>query len=291
VGHLRQGYNQTKTRFLNSWLCRYATRSKINTICELGFVAGHSSMLFLETVRSAQVFSFDMYDNPWSLPQGKLMEHTYVQRFKLVVGLSNETVPNWERQHPRKRCDAMFIDGVRPIHPLVPAAPPPSPLLEPARSFVFVHFQQQAPTPCTPFRQAKHLEPRLEDLRNFRRLSSQGAPVFYDEATTLHCVRGSVPEETCPGHFGATQAYNRMAREGALKVVDCPGSQEAPRASGRLVLLPNTPHEKNWEMTDRGQSQSWPIVKKDRKQANRPTQGAREGWEDGSRHAATTQGF
>ena len=178
-GIFDKGYNQTKTRFLNSWLCRYATRSKINTICELGFMAGHSSMLFLETVRSAQVFSFDMYDNPWSLPQGKLMEHTYGQRFKLVVGLERDCAELlWERQHPRERCDAMFIDGVSPIHPLVPAAPPPSPLLEPARSFVFVHFQQQAPTPCTPFRQAKHLEPRLEDLRNFRRLSSQGAPVL-----------------------------------------------------------------------------------------------------------------
>ena len=185
-GIFDKGYNQTKTRFLNSWLCRYATRSKINTICELGFMAGHSSMLFLETspdpqttIRSAQVFSFDMYDNPWSLPQGKLMEHTYVQRFKLVVGLERDCAELlWERQHPRERCDAMFIDGVSPIHPLVPAAPPPSPLLEPARSFVFVHFQQQAPTPCTPFRQAKHLEPRLEDLRNFRRLSSQGAPVL-----------------------------------------------------------------------------------------------------------------
>lgn len=148
----------------------------------------------------------------------------------------------------------MFIDGVSPIHPLVPAAPPPSPLLEPARSFVFVHFQQQALTPCTPFRQAKHLEPRLEDLRNFRRLSSQGAPVFYDEATTLDCVRGSVPEEACPGHFGATQAYKlqphgeRGRAQGRRLPMGTYGSQEAPRASGRLVLLPNTPHEKNWEM-------------------------------------------
>ena len=42
-GIFDKGYNQTKTRFLNSWLCRYATRSKINTICELGFMAGHTA--------------------------------------------------------------------------------------------------------------------------------------------------------------------------------------------------------------------------------------------------------
>ena len=52
---------QTKTRFLHEWLCRYITRGRpMETICELGFMAGHSAMLFLETARTAKVVSFDV---------------------------------------------------------------------------------------------------------------------------------------------------------------------------------------------------------------------------------------
>ncbi len=145
-----------------------------------------------------------MHDNAWSLPQSALMERAYGDRFQLVEGLSNETVPRWA-SGDRVRCDALFVDG------------------------------------------AKHLEPRLEDLRNFRSITpavrtyidasglvvwwcdsclssaarAQGAPVFYDEATTLACVRGEAPEKSCQGHFGATMAYNRASREGWLRVVDC----------------------------------------------------------------------
>ena len=52
---------QTKTRFLHEWLCRYIARGRpMATICELGFMAGHSAMLFLETARTAKVVSFDV---------------------------------------------------------------------------------------------------------------------------------------------------------------------------------------------------------------------------------------
>jgi len=168
---------QAKTRFLHGWLCRYIARGRpMVTICELGFMAGHSAMLFLETARTAKVVSFDvrirdsnpatthnpgpydthphqhkavleqlrgspgaptrgarsfprqMHDNAWSLPQSALMERAYGDRFQLVEGLSNETVPRWA-SGDRVRCDALFVDG------------------------------------------AKHLEPRLEDLRNFRSIT------------------------------------------------------------------------------------------------------------------------
>ena len=52
---------QAKTRFLHEWLCRYIARGRpMVTICELGFMAGHSAMLFLETARTAKVVSFDV---------------------------------------------------------------------------------------------------------------------------------------------------------------------------------------------------------------------------------------
>ena len=52
---------QAKTRFLHERLCRYIARGRpMVTICELGFMAGHSAMLFLETARTAKVVSFDV---------------------------------------------------------------------------------------------------------------------------------------------------------------------------------------------------------------------------------------
>ena len=94
-------------------------------------------------------------------------------------------------------------------------------------------------------------------------------------------------------------------REGALKVVvDCqwapmdlkkrPGHRDGSCFCRLRHMKKVVKCFERWmardKSEDRGQSQSWSIVKKERKEANRPTQGAREGWEDGT-HAATTQGF
>eukprot|EP00966_Prymnesium_polylepis_P241479 5584660-Prymnesium_polylepis.1 len=46
----------------------------------------------------------------------------------------------------------------------------------------------------------------------------------------MRCVNGSVDERhpLCRGHEGASKAYNRAARHGIVKVVDCSwGSGEA----------------------------------------------------------------
>eukprot|EP00966_Prymnesium_polylepis_P298182 6890258-Prymnesium_polylepis.2 len=59
---------------------------------------------------------------------------------------------------------------------------------------------------------------RLADLYAFREVSSARAILFYDEATTLRCVKGLAPESSCRGNFGASMAYNRVAREGLVKV-------------------------------------------------------------------------
>eukprot|EP00966_Prymnesium_polylepis_P298181 6890258-Prymnesium_polylepis.1 len=64
-GIFDKGYLGVKTRFINKWLCRLQKKRQrpVRTICELGFMAGHSALLFLETVPSARVISFDMADN------------------------------------------------------------------------------------------------------------------------------------------------------------------------------------------------------------------------------------
>ena len=109
------------------------------------------------------------------------MKSAFGERFEAVWGLSNNTVPSYAREHPSHVCDVLFVDG------------------------------------------AKFAEQRWLDLQNFRRLTRPGAVLFYDEATTLECVKGEVSENSplCHGLDGASKAYNRAAKQGLVKVVDC----------------------------------------------------------------------
>jgi hypothetical protein len=62
-----QRYAMTKTRFIFATLTAAFDPSAAVTVCELGFNAGHSAMLFLETLPNARVVSFDLGDTRWAL--------------------------------------------------------------------------------------------------------------------------------------------------------------------------------------------------------------------------------
>ena len=70
---------------------------------------------------------------------------------------------------------------------------------------------------------AKFTEQRLLDLQRFRSWSHHGGVLFYDEATSIECVNGTVGErhKLCQGNDGASKAYNRAVKTGLVKVVDC----------------------------------------------------------------------
>ena len=181
-------YKEMKVQFYYEWLCKYMARRPIRTICELGFMSGHSALLFLETVKAAKVVSFDLGDCSWTRPQGELLRAAYgAERFELELGLSNNTVPLYARRHPRLQCDVVMVDG------------------------------------------SKFTEPRWQDLLTFRKLGGPGAVLFYDEAVTMACVNGSVPEfhHKCRGLEGAAVAYNRAVRRKLVRLVDCKWAREA----------------------------------------------------------------
>ena len=104
-------YNDTKINFIHKYLCEYQKKRPIQRICELGFMAGNSALLFLETIKQARLVSFDLGDCPWTHPLGDLMHASYGPRFELVVGLSNNTVHSYGKEHPELRCDVVFVDG------------------------------------------------------------------------------------------------------------------------------------------------------------------------------------
>jgi len=100
-------YGTKKTRFMYDVLRRSFPDAR--TVCELGFNAGHSALLFLETLPQARIYSFDLCDQLWTLRNADYLAALYPDRFELIMGDSAETVPAFASRGIQ--CDVVFIDG------------------------------------------------------------------------------------------------------------------------------------------------------------------------------------
>ena len=97
-------------RFIYDVLRRSSPQSESRTtVCELGFNAGHSALLFLESLPQARVYSFDLCDGPWTLRNADRMAALYPDRFELIIGDSADTVPAFLSRGIE--CDVVFVDG------------------------------------------------------------------------------------------------------------------------------------------------------------------------------------
>ena len=185
-------YKQAKSRFLFNRLCPAA--NVLKNVCEIGFMAGHTSLLYLEALPNARVVSFELGDvayTPWLARQTRVFGEAYGDRFEMVKGPSQITVPAYREAHPDFHCDAVFVDG------------------------------------------AKTTDGRQRDFIEMRRLSSPTGMVFFDEVTTQACVNGT-DERMCypvnkdgsgrrkadPQVYAALGAF-RASRAGIIKVQDC----------------------------------------------------------------------
>jgi hypothetical protein len=88
-----------------------AAQPWVKTICEIGFNAGHSSILFLMSNPQAMLVSFDLGRWPYTKPAVEFVERKFPGRFIMVVGDSTETVPAFASQHPEIQCDLLVVDG------------------------------------------------------------------------------------------------------------------------------------------------------------------------------------
>ena len=93
------------------------------TICEIGFNCGHSTATFLEANPRSRVINFDMIDQinfPWGMRAKGWLKREYGNRFVLVEGDSNVTVPAFFACNPSVRCDLAVVDGAHGhMHPLL----------------------------------------------------------------------------------------------------------------------------------------------------------------------------
>ena len=107
LGHT--GFHYEKARGLASI---YAD-PRVETVCEIGFNAGHSSLNALLAREGIQVISFDLgeYWDKYSQYSYELLQTSFPGQLTLVLGDSTETVPKFVSENPDYKCNILFIDG------------------------------------------------------------------------------------------------------------------------------------------------------------------------------------
>jgi hypothetical protein len=90
----------------------YANDERVETICEIGFNAGHSTLLMALNNPKAQFLAFDIFYHNYSALALSTLQEIYPNRdFLVIPGDSITSVPRFHRRFPHERCNLIFIDG------------------------------------------------------------------------------------------------------------------------------------------------------------------------------------
>jgi len=97
---------------LRDWAAndRGSRNSSHKTVCEVGFNAGHSALLWL-LAGATRVISFELGQYNYSqLAAGWLLDR-FPGRLNVVLGDSFRTVPTFRTMFPHEVCDIVLVDG------------------------------------------------------------------------------------------------------------------------------------------------------------------------------------
>ena len=86
---------------------------RVETVCEIGFNAGHSALNALLARTGIQVISFDLgeYWDAYSKHSYQLLNTSFPNQLDIVLGDSTVTVPQFVRDRPDVKCNVIFVDG------------------------------------------------------------------------------------------------------------------------------------------------------------------------------------
>ena len=82
-----------------------------NEIMEIGFNAGHSSLIYLISNPNCNITIFDLCEHKYTLPCFTYLQKKFPNRLKLYQGDSTKTVPQFTKDNPDKTFDLIHIDG------------------------------------------------------------------------------------------------------------------------------------------------------------------------------------
>ena len=82
-----------------------------NEILEIGFNAGHSTLLFLLANPLCKVTCFDLCTHSYVLPSFRYLEDHFPGQLRMFQGNSNHKVAEFHIYNPGKKFDVLHIDG------------------------------------------------------------------------------------------------------------------------------------------------------------------------------------
>ncbi|MAI13841.1 MAG: hypothetical protein CMM15_07475 [Rhodospirillaceae bacterium] len=80
-------------------------------ILEIGFNAGHSSLLFLLARPDSELVVFDLCEHRYTDPCFRYLDHHFPGRLTLIPGDSRTTVPLYTKEHLHETFDMVHVDG------------------------------------------------------------------------------------------------------------------------------------------------------------------------------------
>ena len=82
----------------------------VRTICEIGFNAGHSALVWLESNPNVHLYSLDLNVHKYTAPMASYLKSLYPNRFDIFYGESDRVVP-MVSQKEHLSCDILVVDG------------------------------------------------------------------------------------------------------------------------------------------------------------------------------------
>tara|TARA_B100001094_G_C18136357_1_gene775313 strand:- start:796 stop:1671 length:876 start_codon:yes stop_codon:yes gene_type:complete len=80
-------------------------------IMEIGFNAGHSSLLYLLSNPNSKITIFDLCEHKYTLPCFTYLQSIFPNRLEIFPGDSTKTVPEFYNMNPNTKFDLIHIDG------------------------------------------------------------------------------------------------------------------------------------------------------------------------------------
>lgn len=100
--------NEAKQRNLFSLAASLPFEDSV--VIEIGFNAGHSSLLMLSAHPKLRIVAFDLCEHSYTRPCFSILEEAFPGRLQLVPGRSQQTLCRWAREN-QLRADLIHIDG------------------------------------------------------------------------------------------------------------------------------------------------------------------------------------
>lgn len=89
----------------------YILGKNATNIMEIGFNAGHSSLLYLIANPNSKLTIFDICSHKYTIPCFEYLKSVFPNRLQIFPGDSTKTVPEYYINNPNKKFDLIHIDG------------------------------------------------------------------------------------------------------------------------------------------------------------------------------------